>query len=74
MNYSELEPLHISGPPSLNSLFTNETNPHTHELIHLRETILDILNKNEEITFDDKDYKNTEIDSIITKIKFNQIN
>ena len=69
MNYSELEPLHISGPPSLNSLFTNETNPHTHEFIHLKETIMDILNKNEEITFDDEDYKNTEIDSIITKIK-----
>jgi len=68
MNYSELELGVMCGPPSLNSLFPRETTPHTQGLLSVKETIMDILNKNEEITFDDEDYKNTEIDSIITKI------
>ena len=68
MNYSELEPLPIGNNHLQLLCHRNGTNPHTQELISLKETILDILNKNEEITFDDEEYKNPEIDSVITKI------
>lgn len=70
MNYSELQPLETS-IPSLSTLFQDNqpNNPHTQELIEMKETILDIINNQSEITISEEDLKNEEIEGIIEKVQ-----
>tara|TARA_B100001094_G_C18110059_1_gene760626 strand:- start:253 stop:978 length:726 start_codon:yes stop_codon:yes gene_type:complete len=68
MSYSELQPYEITAPP-LSSMFKNDTNPHIQDLFSIKETILEIINGNEEITFSEEDYKNTDIDKLIQQVQ-----
>ena len=66
MNYSELQPLTMI--PSLSTMIQDNTNPNVNKLIEIKETVLDIINNNEEITIEET-FENTEIKELITKIQ-----
>ena len=77
INYSELEYFNNSNnpifpnnaQPSLSSIIKNDSNPQIKELVSIKETLLDIINDNQEITITDDSYENTEIKDVIQKIQ-----
>ena len=64
MNYSELQPLTMI--PSLSTMIQDNTNPNVNKLIEIKETVLDIINNNEEITIEET-FENTEIKELNTR-------
>ena len=74
MNYSELQPFDLSNTGihpthGLNTIQIKEINPQVQPLIEIKESILDIINKNEDIPMEDKDLENTEVETLINKIQ-----
>jgi len=76
MNYSELQALDnsyselsIGTIPSLHSINVNETNTHVQPFIEIKESILDIINKQAEITIEDEDFENTDVKSILAQLQ-----
>lgn len=71
MNYSELGPLPSnSSIPNINTFFQIPSNPQAQELIEIKDAIYNIINKQEEITFEDENQEEpTEIKEIITKVQ-----
>jgi DNA repair exonuclease SbcCD ATPase subunit len=73
MNYSELQPFDISNTGihptnGLNSIQVKETNLQVQPLIEIKESILDIINKNEDIQIDEKDLENKDVKTLIENI------
>tara|TARA_A100001015_G_scaffold315211_1_gene426503 strand:+ start:1133 stop:1399 length:267 start_codon:yes stop_codon:yes gene_type:complete len=55
--------------PSLSTMIQDNTNPNVNNLIEIKESVLNIINNNnEEITIEET-FENTEIKELITKIQ-----